>query len=100
MCDGTDCSCVVNWHDVLPFEVAVAQERFERRHRILIACEAGALMTDIAKHEGLAPSRIGQLRNQAYRDRKRRISAPISRYLAMHDVMLLVMESLKPQDAK
>ncbi len=74
---------LMNWQDVLPENLAISQELWERRHRARRAVEAGASIQDVAARLNITPARVGQILKRAEFDMQGKRQAPICEFLEM-----------------
>jgi hypothetical protein len=71
-----------NWEDVLPKNIAKIQYAWEKRMRVLIARNAGAKFSEIAKHLGVSHERVRQMFFKAEREVRYKNKSPIEIYFS------------------
>jgi hypothetical protein len=71
----------MDWCDLVPEDLGLRQNAWEKRHRILRGLEAGASVKEIARSLKISEGRVGQLAHRARFDVGRKCKAPVLGYL-------------------
>jgi regulatory protein YycH of two-component signal transduction system YycFG len=69
-----------NWEDVLPKNIAKIQHAWEKRMRVLIAKNAGAKFSEIAKRLNVSNERVRQMFFKAEEELRYKKKSPIEIY--------------------
>lgn len=68
----------MNWHDVLPEQIAINQIAFERREMVLRAYQAGAKQKEIAAKLGISPSIVSDMVRKALKHKAKGTKPPVT----------------------